>query len=162
MKRLILLVLASLTSAFAQGPAPGFFPGWDTPLVRDLGLSEDQQQKIRATVQEYRDRLARERTELRYAENQLQDTFNADQIDEATANKAIEKAIARRGDMTRTVSQMSLKLRMILTSQQWQELRKRRPMEGFPPRRDFGAGRRQRLPGPGGLPAPQNIPPEEP
>lgn len=162
MKRLILLVLASLTSAFAQGPAPGFFPWWDTPLVRDLGLSEDQQQKIRATVQEYRDRLARERTELRYAENQLQDTFNADQIDEATANKAIEKAIARKGEMTRTISQMSLKLRLILTAQQWQELRKRRPMEGFPPRRDFGAGRRQRLPGPGGLPAPQNIPPEEP
>ncbi len=81
--------------------------------------------------------------------------MNEDQVNEARANDAIEKLVAARGEMARTVSQMSLKLRVVLTPQQWQELRGRigqrgqaaAPANEARPGSDEKAGRASR-PGP--------------
>ena len=43
-------------------------------------------------------------------------------MDQTKANDAINQLAAARGELTKAVSQMDLKLRMILTAQQWQQL----------------------------------------
>lgn len=129
MRKLLALALLSAAAALAQGPGPGpaFFPWWDSPIARDLNLTEDQQKQIRATVGEYRDRLIELRAAVAKAEGALHEAMSEDPVDEAKANQAIERVVAARGNMMRAVSQMSVKLRKLLTSAQWQELQKRKP-----------------------------------
>jgi Spy/CpxP family protein refolding chaperone len=64
-RRLVLLAGLSVVAhvaVWAQGPRP--FPSgwerpwWDSPVVQDLNLTEAQQNEIRATVKEYRDRAS--------------------------------------------------------------------------------------------------------
>jgi Spy/CpxP family protein refolding chaperone len=52
----------------------------------------------------------------------LQGALNEDPVDQRRANEAIEQLVSARGELFRTTSQMDLKLRMVLTAQQWQEL----------------------------------------
>jgi Spy/CpxP family protein refolding chaperone len=67
------------------------------------------------------------RAEVNKAEIDLQAQFDHDPVDQAKANQAIERLIAARTDLTRTLSQMSLKLRTVLTEQQWRDLERLRP-----------------------------------
>src|SRR5512145_1819686 len=129
MKKLVMLAFIPVAMLLGQGPGMGLFPWWDSPLAQDMNLSESQKQQIKNTVRDYRDRLIEQRAALQKAEGNLQDSLNEDQVNEAKANEAIEKTVAARGELARTISQMSLKLRMILTPRQWQELQKRRPMD---------------------------------
>jgi Spy/CpxP family protein refolding chaperone len=129
------------------------FPWWDSPLVQDLKLSEDQQAQIRNTVKEYRSKLIEMRATLEKAEGDLNDIYDEDKVDPKRANDAIERVVAARSDLTRTFSQMSLKLRAVLTLSQWQELEKRRPQREWHNMRD-GARRSTRQP--------SNTPPPKP
>ena len=129
-----LLTLTLPVAASAQ-PFFGPFPWWDSPIARDLNLTDAQTKQILATVKEYRDHLVDLRAVVQKAEGDLQDIFNEDQIDQKRANDAIERLVAARSDLTRTLSQMELKLRGVLTAQQWQQLQQRRPRPGFGPRR---------------------------
>jgi hypothetical protein len=70
------------------------------------------------------------RGEVNKAEIDLQMQFDHDPVDQAKANQAIERLIAARTDLTRTLSQMSLKLRTVLTEQQWRDLERLRPGQG--------------------------------
>jgi Spy/CpxP family protein refolding chaperone len=158
MKKLLLLAFMPAAMLVAQGPGMGMFPWWDSPLAQDLNLSENQKQQIKSTVRDYRDRLIEQRATLQKAEGNLQDCLNEEQVNEAKTNEAIEKTVAARGEFARTVSQMSLKLRMILTPQQWQELQKRRPMDRFRERGGF----RERRPGRQGSPPDPGHPPDAP
>lgn len=150
MKRLIVLLVVTAALAMAQGPEA--FPWWDRPIAKNLNLSPEQQQQIQATVREYRDRLIEQRAIVQKAEARLQDEMNEDQVNEARANDAIEKLVAARGEMARTISQMSLKLRVVLTPQQWQKLRGRIVQQGPGPRPQMrrGPGAMRKQPGPPG------------
>jgi len=132
------------------------FAWWDSPVVRDLNLSEDQTRQIKTTTREYRDRLIDLRAATEKAEVNLGDLMNEDQPDTKKVNEAIDRVVAARGEMMRAVSQMSLKLRLVLTPQQWRELQKRRPPMMSP----GGPGRpgqdRQMRPGQG--PGPRRQP----
>src|SRR5438128_703399 len=134
MRKWLFLILTLPLTVEAQ-PFLGFFPWWDSPLARDLNLTEAQTKQIRATVKEYRDHLVDLRAVVQKAEGDLRDVFNEDQIDQKQANDAIERLVTARSDLTRTLSQMDLKLRGVLTAQQWQQLQQRRPRPGFGPRR---------------------------
>ncbi|MCL6507039.1 MAG: Spy/CpxP family protein refolding chaperone [Bryobacteraceae bacterium] len=151
MKKLCAAFLLAVSSAWTQ--VPGLFPWWDSPLVRDLNLSEDQRRQIRATVREHRDRLIEQRAALEKAEARLQDLMNEDQVDEAKALEAVEQVIAARTELTRTLARMAVKMRGVLTPQQWHELQRRRVERGA----GFGFGRPwrrgERL-GPAPAPAP--------
>jgi Spy/CpxP family protein refolding chaperone len=112
-------------------------------VARDLNLTDAQNQQIRATVQEYRGRMSELREAVNTAEGALEAAFNEDPVDQRKANDAIDRLVGARGELTKAVSQMDLKLRTILTVQQWQELQQRqRRRPGFPggPRRTPGAG----------------------
>jgi Spy/CpxP family protein refolding chaperone len=134
------IALGSLASAQGQGrgqgprPKPELTAWWDQPVVRDLGLSDEQDKQIRATVSASRDHLIQLRGAVDSAEGALRDLMDADRVDTKRAEAAIEQVVQTHADMMRAVSLMSLKLRAILTSTQWQELQKRQsqPPPPFP------------------------------
>jgi Spy/CpxP family protein refolding chaperone len=137
----MVLALPMLLSA---QPPRGMRPWWDSSVTRDLNLSDAQTKQIRTTVQEFRGRMFDLREAVNKAEGELQSSFNEDPVDQKKANDAIDRLVAARGDLMRATSQMDLKLRTVLTAQQWQELQNRQRTWPGP-----GPGRR-RGPGPEG------------
>jgi Spy/CpxP family protein refolding chaperone len=167
MRRLALLVCMLGVPLLAQPPR-GFFPWWDSPVAKDLNLSEDQTKQIRSVVREYRSKLIAQRAAVEKAEGEFEDQFNDDLFDQRRAGDALERLITARGDMTRSLSQMTLRLRAVLTADQYRELQKRRPqmkpgqmMRELQKRRQggqgMGAGRQG---GPNG-PPPNQPPPNQ-
>ncbi|HYL74858.1 MAG TPA: periplasmic heavy metal sensor [Bryobacteraceae bacterium] len=129
MLRPIVLAVLLAGSLCAQMPK-GFYAWWASPIVKDLNLTPAQSQQIRATVRQFRPRLIDIRAEVAKAEIDLEAQFAHDPVDQAKANAAIEHLIAARSELTRTLSQMSLKLRTTLSEQQWTDLQRRRPTKG--------------------------------
>jgi len=146
------LLLPMIASAQGKGRGPEMTRWWERPVVRDLGLSDEQDKKIRAIVRESRDRLIQLRGAVDSAEAALSDDMSEDKVDPQKANAAIEKVIAARSELMRAIAQMSLKLRLILTSAQWHELEKREsaqpPPQKAPPKRDEDRGEGRRPPPP--------------
>lgn len=124
---LVLILLAGWT-LWAQPPR-GFFNWWDSPIAKDLNLSDDQMKQIRAVVRDYRTRLIDARAAVEKAEAEMEDAFNDESFSQARAGDAIERLVAARSELTRSFSQMSLRLRAVLTNEQWAELQKRRPRQ---------------------------------
>jgi len=140
MKRLVFLFALAAAICFGQGLED--FAWWDSPIAQNLNLTPEQQRQIRGTVREFRDRLIEQRARVQKAEAGFMDFLNDDQVNEARAKEVVERLVVARGDLMRTVSQMSLKLRAVLTPQQWQELQRRRgPQRG----RVLAPGLQQRL-----------------
>jgi Spy/CpxP family protein refolding chaperone len=130
LRRAIGLLLILSGCSLAQMPK-GIYAWWNRPeIAKDLNLTPAQRQQIRATVQQYRAHLLNVRSEVNRAEQELADQFNREPIDPAKTNEAIERLVDARSDLTRTITQLSLKLRLVLTEQQWQELQRRRPGPG--------------------------------
>jgi Spy/CpxP family protein refolding chaperone len=132
MKKFVLAMAMTLTAALAQPSPRGFFAWWDSPIAGDLNLKEEQHQQIREVVRSYRNKLIDQRSAMDKAEGDLEDVFNDEKIDQRRANDAVERLANARAEMSRTVSQMSLKLRTILNADQWHELQRRMP-KGPPP-----------------------------
>jgi Spy/CpxP family protein refolding chaperone len=130
MRLILCLILALGTLPAAAQPPRGFFTWWDSPIVRDLNLTEDQRQQIRNTLREYRPKLIDLRAAVEKAEGEMGDVFNDPAIDQRRGMEAIERLIAARSELTRSLSEMALRLRMVLTPEQWQELQRRRPQPG--------------------------------
>jgi Spy/CpxP family protein refolding chaperone len=129
--RSILKTIATFTllaglSLFGQATKGAW---WSRPAIKDLNLSRQQMRDMRQTVQEYRPRLQDLRAAVQKAEQDLETEFNRDPVDTQKANAVIDRLVAARADLSRTLSQMGLKLRVFLTAQQWQEVEKR-----FPPK----------------------------
>jgi Spy/CpxP family protein refolding chaperone len=116
---------AVLLGQVRQGPAWWESPWWNSPLVQNLDLNEAQQKEIRTTVREYRGHLMDLREAVQRADSDLQMALDQTPLDQRKANEAIEHLATARGELTRTISQMTLRLRTILTNEQWQELQKR-------------------------------------
>lgn len=114
----------------AQGRGGGFggtigFQWWDNPVANGLNLSDAQNKQIHSIVAEYRSRLIDLRANEEKAQGDFQDIFNDAPTDQRRANDAIERLGNARAEMTKTISQMSLKMRNVLTAEQWQQLRER-------------------------------------
>lgn len=130
MRRCLLLIFVAAGCALAQMPK-GIYAWWSRPeIAKDLNLTPAQRQQIRTTVQQYRAHLLNVRSEVERAEQALADEFNREPIDPNKTNEAIDRLVDARSDLTRTLTQLSLKLRLLLTEQQWQELQRRRPGQG--------------------------------
>jgi len=125
-KYLFLCVILSVPAALkAQGSRPGFFPWWDGPIAGTLDLTDAQRAEIRSVIREYRGRMLEVRDAVQKAENALDAVFNEDAVDQRRGSDAIDRLSKARADMTKSVSEMSLRMRAVLTPQQWQELRQR-------------------------------------
>ena len=128
--RAFLLGLFLASGLFAQMPK-GFYAWWSRPeITRDLNLSAAQREQIRSTIQQYRPHLLNVRAAVNQAEEALTEQFNHNPVDPNKTNEAIERLVDARSDLTRTITQLSLKLRLVLTEQQWEALQRRRPGDG--------------------------------
>ncbi len=118
----------------AQMPLGGVCRAGKT--ARDLNLSEAQQKQITAICKESAKKVFDLRDAWNKAEAELQGAFDESPVDQAKSNVAIEHLTAARSDLFRATSQMELKIRMVLTDEQWQELktRERRMGPGGPGR----------------------------
>jgi Spy/CpxP family protein refolding chaperone len=114
----------------AQGQRGGFFPWWDSPMVNGLDLSDAQRTQIRSVIREYRGRMLEVRNAVQKAEGDLDAVFNDDTVDQRRGSEAIDRLTKARADMTKSVSEMSLRMRALLTTQQWQELQRRQREQG--------------------------------
>jgi Spy/CpxP family protein refolding chaperone len=93
--------------------------------VHDLNLSEAQQNQITAICKEFSRKVFDLRDASNKAEVELQAAFDESPVDQGKSNNAIERLTATRSDLFRATSQMALKIRSVLTDEQWQELKKR-------------------------------------
>jgi len=127
MLRSVVLMFALTGVLLAQMPK-SLYPWWSNKVVvRQLNLSNSQVQQIRGVVSQYRAQLLEDRAKVIRAEQNLEDQFNHDPVDQPKSNQAIEQLIAARTGLTRSLSELSLKLRVLLTAVQWQELQRLRP-----------------------------------
>ena len=106
-------------------------PWWENPVASGLkNLTVEQRNRINAIVAEYRDRLVNERMEAEKAEHELDAIFNADLVDFSRGSAAIDRLVKARADVTRDVSEMTLRLRRVLTAEQWRTLQAQQPEDG--------------------------------
>jgi Spy/CpxP family protein refolding chaperone len=162
MMRIAGMALLLAPAMLAQGPPMGFFPWWEGPIAAELNLTDAQKQQVESIQREYRSKMIDGRGEVTKAELTLDDAMNAEPFDLRKATEAANKASDARNDLTRNLSQMSLRLRAVLTKEQWQKTRARSQRPGFGgggpgPRFEGGRGKGggrgpDRRGGPGGGP----------
>lgn len=133
MLRIVLFLLLAPAALLAQLPR-NMYAWWDSPVAKDLNLTDAQTRQIRQTVREYRKRLIDARANMEKAEIDLEDVFNEDTIDQRRGQEAVERLGSSRAELTKAMSEMSLRLRAILSVDQWNELQKRRPVRPNPTR----------------------------
>jgi len=112
--------------------------------ARDLNLSEAQQTQISSICKDSFKKVFELREAWKKAEGELQAAFDESPLDQAKSTNAIEHLTAARSDLFRATSQMELKIRTVLTDEQWQQLkiRQRRGGPGRPGGPDGPAWRR--------------------
>lgn len=147
MKSIFLIPWLAITT-LAQPPHE-FFAWWDSPIVKDLKVTGEQQKQIKTIVHDYRNKLIDLRAAVEKADGNLNDILNEDKIDMKRATEAVDKMASAKGEMNRNMTLMSVSLRAVLTPTQWHELQKRQP---HPPQHNemmqgpfYGRG----MPGPG-------------
>ncbi len=130
----VLLAQSAPQQAPRKGPALWEGSWWNSPIVQNMDLSETQRKDIRGTVRQYRGHLLDLREAVQRADNDLEIALNESPVDQRRANEAIDRLATARGELTRTLSQMTLRLRNILSNEQWQELQRRQAeRRGAPP-----------------------------
>ncbi len=134
-----LAALLWLLSGTVFSQVPGLFPWWDSPIAGNLGLTEAQKTQIRTRLDEWRDKIMNLNRNLEEAEAAMRAQFDKEPPDERQAVECIEKSVEARAELTRAVSMMSLRLRQVLTADQWRELQKRQQQRRPPQGRPLGA-----------------------
>jgi len=127
MKLFCLIALAAAWPVAGQNMPPGPFNWWDSPVVKDLNLSPEQLQKVQSTVHDSRAKLIDLHATVQKAELEVEDAFNADAFDAKRASEAVDRLSAARAEAGRSLAQLGVHLRSVLTTEQWKELQKRRP-----------------------------------
>ena len=119
--------------------------------ARDLNLSETQQKQISGICKDSFKKISDLREGWKKAEVELEAAFDESPVDQHKSNDAIEHLAAARLEVFRATSQMDLKIRTVLTDEQWQELKKRE-RRGGPGRPGGPDGWRRGGPSKGGGP----------
>jgi Spy/CpxP family protein refolding chaperone len=139
-----------LAGVWAWGQPPVAW--WENPVANGLTLTETQRDSINAIVREHQDSLRAARQAAEKAERELDAIYNADTVDLARGRAAIEDLVKARAELTRNLARMTLRLRAVLTVEQWRMLQSRGAVgRGRGPGRIPGGGRGRR-----GGPPPQS------
>lgn len=129
----VLLFISLLTLSAQTAPTPGRRPGppvawWENPVANGLTLSDSQKEKISLIVREHRDRLVSKRQEVERAERELEGVFNAETVDFPHGRAVTDQLLKARGELTHEMVRMTLRLRTVLTTEQWRTLQDRNAM----------------------------------
>jgi Spy/CpxP family protein refolding chaperone len=119
------IVFAVVAAMPAAAQNRSNFAWWNSAVVSDLNLSDAQRKQIHDTVSSYRPKLIDARAEMRKAQGELQDLLNSEHVDPAQAAPVVDKLAKAQAESTRVFTEMSLRLREVLTLDQWRELVKR-------------------------------------
>ncbi len=144
-----------------RGIHPLLPPGrwWkDAEIVKTLGLSDSQVQKIEQIFQDSRLKLVDIHANLEKEEIKLEPLLEAENPDEGAVMNSIDRIAAARASLEKANAQMAFSIRRVLTPEQWKKLRSLRPTwRHFPPpeggpRGNFERHRHQHGPGPQSAP----------
>jgi Spy/CpxP family protein refolding chaperone len=119
------IALAFLLAQFAAAQNITNLQWWNSPVRNDLGLNQDQTQKIREIVRSFRSKLLDARNNANKAEGELEDVFNDTEVNSKQATQAINKLASARSESSRVFLEMSVQLRSVLTLDQWRTLVRR-------------------------------------
>ncbi len=127
MRKIPILALALLTvgAIFAQPPRPPVATQywWRNPVtVKSLNLSDAQTKQLNQIQQAYVSRLMDLQTAVIKADGTLEEVFKQPASDELKADVALDQYANARDSLTRELTRMSLKMRAVLTDEQWQQL----------------------------------------
>jgi Spy/CpxP family protein refolding chaperone len=109
-------------------------------VVTSLDLTDAQTKQLNAIQASYVNRLMDLRAAATKAENNLEDVFKQAPSDELKAEAAEDEYVNARANLTRELTRLSLKMRNVLTADQWQDLLNLQSGRG--PRVGQGRGRR--------------------
>ena len=110
--------------AFHSG-VPGRW--WSNPeMVQKLGLTDDQQKKMDDIFQQSRLKLIDLNASLEKEELIMEPLMSADQPDEAKAMAQIDRVAQARAALEEANAKMLLKIRLVLTVDQWKKLQSER------------------------------------
>lgn len=122
--------------AFAQGPEPGgrrggpFGPPGQGPMLmlplRQLGLSDAQQQQVRQLLQQYREQTRNLVDQVRAAEDARRTAVETVPVDEGRIRAAMEQLLDRQTELAIQQARLHSDIRALLTPEQQQQLEKLR------------------------------------
>jgi Spy/CpxP family protein refolding chaperone len=118
---------------------PGLWWRWwkNAEVVKTIGLSDAQVQKIEQIFLDSRVKLVDIHATLQKEEIRLEPLLQADNPDESAVMGAIDRIAAARADLEKANARMAFAIRRVLTPEQWKQLRALRPRRGdFPPPMD--------------------------
>ncbi|PSH04700.1 MAG: hypothetical protein CXZ00_04795 [Acidobacteria bacterium] len=129
------------------GMCPGMGPGgmmhglmipgrwWkDTEVVKNIGLTDSQVQKIEQIFQENRPKLIDLHANLQKEEIKLEPLLEAENPDENAVMSTIDRIASARATLEKANAQMAFAMRRVLTPDQWKKLLAMYPHRGnFPP-----------------------------
>ena len=137
---IVVLLAVSLvlpTAGWAQDPpgpgphGPGFGPmppgqWWkNSEVVKDLELTEAQAGQIEGAFLEHRKSLIDLRADLEHKELDLQTLMDQDRPDTAKVSGQIDAVLAARNKLEKSNAMMMLKIRQVLSVEQWKKLQAR-------------------------------------
>jgi len=141
-------------------------------IVKTIGLSDGQVQKIEAVFQDSRMKLVDIHANLQKEEIKLEPLLEAENPDESAVFGAIDRIAAARTSLEKANAQMAFAIRRVLTPEQWKKLRDlratrnrfpqpRRFHEGMQGMKGMGNGHPPMPPHPGVPPTPETAPAPE-
>ena len=96
---------------------------WRTPLyAKAFDLTADQQKRMDDVFQESRVRLIALDADLKVQEATLEPLMSAERMDEAKTLAQIDRVAQARAELEKANARMLLRLRMVLTSEQWDKI----------------------------------------
>ena len=131
--RSLLISMASLgltaSALIAQAPPRQSMvaqPWWQNqPAINSLNLSDAQTKQLAQIQSASVSRLRYLYAAVKTADSNLEDIYNQPTFDDLKAQAAVDQYANARDNLTRELTGMSLKMRGVLTAEQWQELEDR-------------------------------------
>jgi Spy/CpxP family protein refolding chaperone len=117
------LFVALAASGLAQTRAD--FPWWNSPVVADIGLTQEQTSRIRQIIRSHRNQLFDVRNNMQKAEAALEDVMGDEHIQPERVKPLIDHLANARAESTRQMLEMDIELRSVLTLDQWRTLVRR-------------------------------------
>ena len=116
---LIVLILSACSISYAQDPQSNSAPPQDAPdLLGRLRLSPDQIQRIRLIQRDTKDERATIQQRLREANRALEESLDAENVDESVIDQRMQDVNAAQNAQLRLRIQTELRIRRILNPEQ--------------------------------------------